>query len=220
MVSAAAVVGTLLAVGAAAYVTYAVVTAKAAGATAGPVTSPPNVGPGNVQWDPSNSSMNMKISGNTITKSDTFNGWENTGSVSLQQLSGQGYVQLSAATLGSLIADSFPGFTVTRGSIAFGITTSDSIADLSDVDYAFRCNDDGSLDVIENGTPVFEGTWTPGDVLIVHNNNGMVMYHQNGTNIYNSLVALSGPWKAACAIYNSGQAISGMQIQPGMPSVG
>lgn len=219
MVSAGTVILSLVGVAAGSYVVYVVV--KKQQASAQPGGNPPSMMPPInsmvlVQWDPSKSTSNMEIDSsnpNIVTKNDSLDGWEETGAVSLQQINGSGFVQLLAPKIVAALKNQFPGFTVCLGSIVFGITTQDSIKSLNDIDYAFKLNDDGSLMVLENGSPVLDPSFAPGDTLRIHNNNGQVMYHQNGNVLYTSTKPLTSTWKAACAIMISGQSISGLEMQ-------
>lgn len=190
---------------------------------------------GPVQWDQSKASSNLLVEGPSITNDGQIPGWDANGDVSIQKISGPGYVEITVPGLvlpnylellgivgpgGSVqdmqqITDNMgraiylgPPTKKLMDGIVFGITTNDNITNYADIDYAFKINLDGSLLICENGAPVLDPDVRPGDVLRIHNDNGQVSYLKNGQVIYQSLRPLTNPWRAAVCLSVPGQTLS------------
>lgn len=192
---------------------------------------------GSVIWDPTSATSNIIVNGNQVEKEDPNDSWDQTGIVSLQKMVGDGLVELKAP--GLIITPFVSQFRISKkngminvpsadnpfihaeqisgkpqsAGIVFGITTNDIISGYSDIDYGFKLNDDGSLEVVENGSSIFDPDFKPGDDLKIINTGGQVRYVQNGTVIYTSLKPLNAGWRAAVSIFNNGQTVAGLKIQ-------
>ena len=113
--------------------------------------------------------VNATVIGNVLQKTGGFDGVDDAGATSQQQLTvGDGYVQF---TVGE-----------TNTFWLAGLGHGGQGTGYADIDFAFRFNGAGSADVLENG--VYAGGDTPygaGDVFRVAIVGGRVQYFRNGT---------------------------------------
>lgn len=197
--------------------------------------SPTGAVSGAVKWDPALVTPNLQIQGPTLIKLGPFDGWQFCGDVSVQKISGNGSVEMTAPAIGTLSESQkqkiplTPGvtgpipptftdfimnpFTLPLAGLVFGITTNDSINNYKDISYGIKLGSDGSLQIVENGASVFDPSFKPGDDLKIVVSNGTVSYLQNGHAIYTSNTPLNGSWKAAASIFNVGQEVPQIIIQ-------
>jgi uncharacterized protein (TIGR02145 family) len=86
----------------------------------------------------------------------------------------------------------------------FGLSTANSGANESSINYAFRLWSDGTLRVYENGTAKgIAGTYTTGDTLKITVENSVVKYYKNSTLFYTSLVAPTLPLLVDVSLYTT-----------------
>jgi hypothetical protein len=132
----------------------------------------------NVVWT---NIVNATVTGNVLQKTGGFDGVDDAGATSQQQLTaGDGYVQF---TVGEISTFWLAG--LSHGNQGTGF---------ADIDFAFRFNGAGSADVLENG--VYAGGDTPyaaGDIFRVAVVGGRVQYFRNGTFLRESAKAPTYP---------------------------
>src|SRR5687768_16411276 len=113
--------------------------------------------------------MNATASGTVLQKTGGWDGVDDAGATSEQQLTaGDGYVEF---TIGETTTFWMAG--LGHGNDGTGF---------ADIDFAFRFNGGGSADVLENGVYVSGGDtpYATGDVFRVAVSNGRVQYSRNG----------------------------------------
>ena len=117
-------------------------------------------------------SANVTVSGGTLTKTGTA-GW-NAGAISAARIeTGDGYLDFVA--------------TETYTSRAGGLSRGDGGTDVSDIDFAVHVKADGTVEVLEGGTPRGNfGSYSSGDVFRVELLGGVVRYKKNGSTFYTS----------------------------------
>ncbi|MEO5951575.1 MAG: hypothetical protein ABIQ44_03815, partial [Chloroflexia bacterium] len=163
-------------------------------ATSTPSTASPTPIGGGCQPVIWTNSVNVSVSGNTITKNAGGLGW-NAGAVSSQALQfGDGYVQMTATSGNNLM---------------FGLGNTDTNQSYTDIEFAFYVYQDGSLYVFESGTNKgLVGRYTTGDALKVAIESGQIKYYKNGTLLYTSSGSPVYPMSMDTSIYYEGSSIS------------
>ncbi|XXF76244.1 PKD domain-containing protein [Myxococcaceae bacterium GXIMD 01537] len=141
--------------------------------------------------------VNVTVSGNSLTKTG-ITSW-NGGAVSTKRLMADGAVELRAGAPGA--------------HRAIGLGNGDSNQHLYDLDYGLLLSADGTLSVLEAGTP--RGTlqrYESADVLRVAVESGRVRYYRNGTLLYENPSAPSLPLLVDTSLYEPGASLSNVTI--------
>jgi len=146
-----------------------------------------------VAWQ---NAVGVTVAQNSLTKTAAGGAYD-AGASSVQTLwSGDGYVEVVAATPRA----------------AFGLSNGDPGQTLTEIDFAMVIRLAGLLQINEGSSALYSGTWTAGDVLRVGIESGVVVYRQNGTLIYVSTVTPTYPLLVDTALFTQGATITNARI--------
>jgi hypothetical protein len=150
----------------------------------------------NVVWT---SLVGVSASGNSLTKTAST-AWGNAGAVSTKALaSGDGHVQFTASE--------------TNKYRMIGLSSGNTNADYTDIDFAIHARGDGTLVILEKGVSRGSfGVYAAGDVLQVAVSSGSVQYKRNGAVLYTSTQAFGYPLLVDTALYTQGATLTGALI--------
>ncbi|MFI4942836.1 MAG: Calx-beta domain-containing protein, partial [Burkholderiales bacterium] len=143
------------------------------------------------------SPVGLTVSGNSLTKTAAV-GWGNSGAVSSQQITGDGYVEVTG--------------TANSTYRMFGLSNGSSSNHYDDIDYAF-CECASQIRVYEGG--VLKGTFgnfATGNLLRVAVAGSTVTYSRNGVVFYTSTVAPTRPLLVDAALHSTGATINNAVI--------
>jgi hypothetical protein len=143
-------------------------------------------------------SVGVTVSANSLTKNAAM-GWGNSGAVSSQQITGDGYVEVTGAA-------------ATWGYRMFGLSNGNSSNDFQDIDFAI-CECASEIRVYEAG--VLKGTFgafATGNRLRVSVVGTTVTYSRNGTVFYTSTVTPTRPLLVDTSLYSVGTTINSAVI--------
>jgi len=165
----------------------------------GAIADVSNIAP--IEWT---NAVGVTVSGNSLTKNTSTNGWGDSGASSVRTIAGDGFVEFTAqeTTTGRML----------------GLSTTDADQSYTSINYALALGGDALVRVYENGTlrGTF-GTYTTGDVFHVERVGTTVYYKQNSTTFYTSTVASSGDVIADAAFYHIGSTITNAVICTATP---
>jgi len=140
--------------------------------------------------------VNATVIGNVLQKTGGFDGVDDAGATSQQQLTaGDGYVQFTVGETNTFWLG--------------GLSNGNQGTGFADIDFAFRFNGAGSADVLENG--IYAGGDTPyatGDVFRVAIVSGRVQYFRNGTFLRESAMTPTYPLLLDVALGSLGATVS------------
>ncbi|MFQ5470056.1 MAG: PKD domain-containing protein, partial [Gammaproteobacteria bacterium] len=122
----------------------------------------------------------------TILRKTAARGW-NGGAASLQNITADGYIEYITDSINYRV---------------FGLSDVNVDEGYINIDYAAYTLTDQTLRVWENGVQKFSTNYTVGDVVRVERTGGTVVYKQNGTIIYTSLIPSTGNLIADVALIN------------------
>ena len=153
----------------------------------------------NVVWT---NTAGVSVSGNSLTK-NVATAWGNSGASSTQSItSGDGYVEFTPSTLGTLRA--------------IGLSKGDSNQTQTDIDFAIVLGYSfgHTYRVWENGVEKFVGPtyYAATDVFRVAVEGGVVKYYRNGTLFYTSTTAPTYPLLVDTAFYTNGATINNVVL--------
>jgi hypothetical protein len=143
--------------------------------------------------------------GNSLTKTAS-NAWGNAGASSNRQITGgTGYAE----------------FTVGTGYAMFGLGNGDVNQGFGDIEFAFYpYPDTGKLMVYEGGAFRGQfGSYSPGDVLQIRVESGVVRYLRNGVPLYTSSATATYPLRVDTALYSTGTTVQNVSIAGSLESV-
>ena len=111
--------------------------------------------------------MNVAVTGTIVEKTAGCDGCQDAGATSVEQLSGDGYMEFTIGELNTMWMA--------------GLSHGNDDTTYADIDFGFRFNGGGYADVLENG--IYAGgdtTYAAGDVFRIAIANGRVEYSKNG----------------------------------------
>jgi hypothetical protein len=125
--------------------------------------------------------VHATATGSSLQKTSGCDGCEDAGAASQQELTGDGYAEFTVGELGT--------FWVA------GLSRGNDNTFINDIDFAFRFNGSGHVDVLENGTYQLGGdtTYAVGDIFRVAIVGGRVHYSKNGQFLRESAAAPQFP---------------------------
>jgi PKD repeat protein len=164
----------------------------------------------NVSWT---NAIGVFPDGNSLRKVSLGSGWD-AGAVSTKAIGSEdGYVEAVAQ-----------GADTSR---IFGLSSGDSGAADSDVDFGIYLNSDGTVRIIEQGTFRLNGsgsatfaTYVAGDRFRVGVESGQVRYRKNGSLLYTSGVSASYPLLVDTSLRTSGATLNDVVLFGSMVDVG
>jgi hypothetical protein len=124
--------------------------------------------------------VNATATGSTLQKTGGCDGCQDAGASSQQSVTADAFVEFTVGEMGTFWAA--------------GLNHIDQATDISDIDFAFRFNGAGSVDVLESG--VYQGgdtTYAAGDVFKIAVVEGRIQYSKNGQFLRESAVAPEYP---------------------------
>lgn len=155
------------------------------------------------QWHAIINRANTSVSGRTVTKSGGTNGAYDASAVTSASWTG-------AATLSFRAASTAIGF--------FAGLNTDPMTDDSfgSIDYAFRCDYDGTLMIYESGSLIATvGQYSTSDLLTIHYSGTTVRYMVNGQIVRSVAVSAGLSFYFDSSIYFLGAAITDLVFQNG-----
>ncbi len=146
--------------------------------------------------------VGVQITGNSLSKNVAV-GWGNSGAVSTQSLSGNGFVEFTANE--------------TNTYRILGLGQVDSDQSYTDVDFGIYLDgSNGSASVYESGSyRTTFGSYSSGDRFRVEVAFGLVRYRRNGTVLYTSLLEPRFPLRVDTALYTTGATLADVKIGRG-----
>ena len=155
---------------------------------------PPPPPPAPIVWI---SPVGLTVSGNSLTKTAAL-GWGNSGAFSSQQITGDGYVEVTG--------------TANSTYRMFGLSNGSSSDHYQDIDFAL-CECGSQIRVYEGGA--LKGTFgnfATGNRLRVAVVGSTVTYSRNGVAFYTSTLAPTRPLLVDAALYNTGATLNAAVI--------
>jgi RHS repeat-associated protein len=132
--------------------------------------------------------VNVAISGNEITSTNSSNSWSN-GFATIEQIDEDGYIQWRASS--------------TNKGVMVGLSSNNTDASYTSIDYALYNRYDGTIRVYENGNEIGTfGTYQAGDLFRVERTGSSIEYLHNGRVIYTSTVSSSGSLLGDASFYS------------------
>jgi hypothetical protein len=140
--------------------------------------------------------VNATVIGNVLQKTGGFDGVDDAGATSQQQLTaGDGYVQFTVGETNTFWLG--------------GLSNGNQGTGFADIDFAFRFNGACSADVLENGIYASGDTpYATGDVFRVAIVSGRVQYFTNGTFLRESAITPTYPFLLDVALGSLGATVS------------
>lgn len=143
--------------------------------------------------------VNATATGSTLQKSGGCDGCQDAGASSQQSVSADGFVEFTVGEMGTFWAA--------------GLNHADAATYISDIDFAFRFNGSGYVDVLESG--VYHGgdtTYAAGDVFRIAVVGGRIQYTKNGQFLRESAVAPEYPLVLDAALGSMGASIRSAKL--------
>lgn len=170
-----------------------------ASGTASGATPTPTATPAPVVWT---DLVGVTATGNSLAKTASST-WGNGGAASVQTLpSGDGGVTVTA--------------TEANRHRIFGLSTGNSNASWSDIDFGLYLNSNTTIQIYEAGTARGSfGTYAAGDTLRVAVENGAVIYRRNGTLLYTSTATLTYPLLVDAALHDQNGTLTNALLHGG-----
>ena len=141
--------------------------------------------------------VNVSVSGNSLTKTGAV-GW-NAGASSTKQLTGDGYVELTAGPRGT--------------HRFFGLGIGDTDQGYADIEFGLEFADTGPVLIYEGGNlRGYFGSYSPGDRSRVAVESGRVRYYRNGELLHESTVLPTLPLVVDTSLFEPGATLSDVGI--------
>jgi hypothetical protein len=154
---------------------------------------------GPIAWT---ATVNVAVSGSTVTKNAGCNGCPDAGAVSEQHIANGGWFEFVPTLGGRMYA----------GLNAEGWTS----ADANSIPHAFSFWPDGGWDIREFGQYRADGRFVQGDVFRIAIENFQVRYYRNSTLLYQSGSGPQLPARADTSFLSTGSAIGSAAVQVGV----
>ena len=152
----------------------------------------------NVVWT---SGTNVSTTNNDISKNAGGNSW-NAGASSTASVFDYGWVE-------TVVNE-------TNRDRMFGLSTTDTDADYTTIQYAVHLRSNGNLRIYESGSNRGDvGSYSSGDVIRIKVDNGQVKYYRNSTLVYNSNVTPTLPLIVDVSLYNVSATLENVVIANG-----
>ncbi|MEM1338968.1 MAG: DUF6443 domain-containing protein [Bacteroidota bacterium] len=144
--------------------------------------------------------VNIAINGDQITNTATTSTWGSSGFASLKTINGDGHVTWRPDR--------------SDKSIMVGLSTNNTSAHFTTIDYALYARYDGSVRVYENGANMGTfGTYVAGDLFKVERSGNRISYFVNDQLLYSSPQTTTAPLIADGTIYHVGASIRELAVQ-------